>query len=232
MRKIVFFILLTGLLGCASKPEILKELYPVEGDNIQITRNEVTQEQENIRITVRFLNQVELTKIAEQNNPYLEGETPLLTTFKIMIENKRKAKIAFRIEDAVLLDGMSSQFNALTYESFKNLYPSTIYQKYEYSFIFDRYYIDSGLTDDYYKRKKVARTLFKGGKIFPDVKVEGIIPFDRISERAKNITLILTDIKLYKEQEAGSSEEIKEDVLEKDLEVRFNFIQKIVRVKD
>lgn len=231
-RLFVFFILtFLALAGCASKPEIVREMTSVPPEGGLETAEPGMQEQDGVKVRVQYLNQIELAKIAEENNPYLEGDTPLLTTFRVHIENKRKSRISFRIEDAVLLDGLGNQYSALTYESFKNLYPSTIYQKYEYSFIFDRYYMDTSVSDDYYKRKKAAKTLFKGGKIFPGVTVEGIIPFDRISERAKNITLILTDIKLYRE-ETPEKENQSGETVEKVLEFKYAFTQKIKRTKD
>lgn len=227
-----FFVLSAVLLaGCASKPEIVREMtaVPLEGE-LESAETE-TQEKDGVKVRVQYLNQIDLARIAEQNNPYLEGDTPLLTTFRVRIENIRKSRISFRIEDAVLLDGLGQQYSALTYESFKNLYPSTIYQKYEYSFIFDRYYMDTSVSDDFYKRKKAAKTLFKGGKIFPGVTVEGIIPFDRISERARDVTLILTDIKLFKEETPGKESPSGETV-EKTLEFKYQFVQKIKRLKE
>lgn len=228
MKKILLYFCFFFIWGCASKPEIIRELTPVPDKDIQINQKEMTHEKENVKVSVKFLDTMELRKIAEENNPYLEGDMPLLSAFKVIIENNRATKINFKLENAVLLDGQGNQFNALTYESFKNLYPSTLYQKYEYSFIFDRYYTETQYTEDYHKRKKVAKTLFKGGKIFPGVKVQGLIPFERVSERAKNITLILSDIELYESPKTND----EQDKIEKVLEFKFSFIQKIIRLKE
>jgi hypothetical protein len=120
-----------------------------------------------------------------------------------------------------LLDGLGNQFSTLSLEAFKELYPTSTYHQYEYSFIFNRYYID---TSDEEKRQKIVKTLFKGGNIYPNVKIECIIPFQRISESAKEITLILPDIILYNE--------LYEDTPEKDIEFKFKFRQKVIRLKD
>lgn len=228
MKKYIFIILMLILMlfSCASKPEIIRKLIPQMPEKKQavIQDDTIIEEKDNIRITIRYLNKIELAEIAEDNNPYLEDDTPLLTTFKIIIENNRDSRISFELNNAILLDGLGNQFNALTYESFKNLYPSSVYQKYEYSFVFDRYYTENVLTDDYHKREKAAKTLFKGGKIFPGIKVEGILPFERINERAKNITLILSDIILYDKE--------KKDKKIKKIEYNFQFQQKILRLID
>ncbi len=223
----LFFVLFT--IACATGPEIIRRMIPIPDKNIVIKDDKATQERNGVRITIEYMNRKKLFQIAKENNPYIDSEgAPILTTFKMIIENKRDTKIYFNPENAVLLDGLGNQFNALTYETFKELYPSSIYQQYEYSFIFNRYYVETYYTDDYHKRKKAAKSLFKGGNIYPKVKVEGVLPFQRISEHARDITLILPDIILYTNTADTNNGELKE---EKRLEFKFKFKQKIVRLK-
>jgi hypothetical protein len=104
---------------------------------------------------------------------------------------------------------------------FKELYPSTVYKEYQYSFIFNRYYMEEHYTDDYYKRGKAGKTLFKGGKIYPKVHVTGILAFPRVSAKAREVTLVLPDIKFYNKN--------KEIVDTKEIEIKFK--QKLVRTE-
>lgn len=234
-RKILFFILssLFILYHCASKPEIIRKMDPVDDvDTKTIKKNTIIQEKENIIITVRYMDKIELQELAEENNPYMEGDVPLLTAFKITIKNKRKGKISFDLKNAVILDGLGHQYQALTRESFKSLYPSTVYQQYEYSYVFDRYTKQSYLTDDYHKRQKAVKTLFKGGKIYPGVTIDGILPFERLSAYAQNITLILSDIILYNGDSSSDNDNKDKKDHEKKIEFQFKFKQKIVRLKD
>ncbi len=218
------------LSNCASKPDIIREMNPIQDENYSINKKTIKAEKDDIIITVRYMDKIELSELAKDNNPYMEGDTPLLTAFKITIKNKRKAKIGFDLKNAVILDGQGHQFQALTYESFKSLYPSTIYQQYEYSYVFERYSKQSVLTDDYHKRKKAAKTLFKGGKIYPGVTIEGILPFERLSTYAREISLILSDIILYKAK--ADTDKDSKTKTEKEIEFKFKFRQKIVRLTD
>ncbi len=225
MRYIILIISVLFLfVKCATKPAIVRDLKPVvDKEYISATNNIAIISKDSIVIKVKYLNKIELRKLAEINNPYLEDDnTPLLTTFKIDIYNNREEKIEIDTKDAILLDGLGNQFNALTYSAFKELYPTTIYKDYQYSFIFNRYYVEERYTDDYYKRRKVAKTLFKGGIIYPQVHVTGILAFPRVSERARTIRLILPDIKIYKKDK---------DILTT-FDVEIKFIQKIVRLKN
>ncbi len=230
MKKYIIFIMILLLLGCASKPEIIRKMIPAKSENVKINDTEVTLEKEGIIITIRYMDKIELREIAKANNPYLEGDTPLLTTFKMIIRNNKESKISFNLQNAVLLDGLGHQFQPLTYDDFKNMYPSTIYHQYEYSFVFNRYTKEPHLTDDYHKRTKAAKTLFKGGKIYPGITVEGVLPFERMSAYARDITLILSDIKLHNENDNSDKDSKNEE--ERTIEFQFKFKQKIVRLKD
>ncbi len=228
IKKSIFLTLL--IFSCATGPKIIRRMIPVQAKKIEIKGDKASQEKEGVRITVEYMNRKKLFEIAKENNPYIDNSGgPILTTFKIVVENKRDTKIYFEPENAVLLDGLGNQFNALTYDTFKELYPSSIYQQAEYSFIFNRYYVETYYTDDYRKRQKAAKSLFKGGTIYPKVKVEGILPFQRVSEHSRNITLILPDIILYQHTaDTNNNGETKE---EKRIEFKFKFRQKIVRIK-
>ena len=231
MKKYILFIfIILILLGCASDPEIIKKMIPVKEDNNEVKNITIKAEKDNVIITVRYMDRMELYKIAQDNNPYLDDNTPLLTTFMITIENKRKGRIHFDIKNAVLLDGKGHQFQALTTESFKSLYPSTIYQQHEYSFVFNKYMKESYLTDDFHKRKEATRTLFKGGKIYPGVTVEGILPFERLTDYVSDITLILSDINLYSEKDDTDKDSKK--TIKKVIEFQYKFKQKIERIED
>jgi len=230
MKYFLSLMIVLVLYSCGSKPQIIRKIIPVEEKGINIEKLSVSAKKDDVEITLRYMDKIELQKIAEENNPYVEGDTPLLTPFRITIRNNRNGKISFDLQNAVLLDGQGHQFQALTYESFKNLYPSTVYQQYEYSYVFERYTKQSHLTDDYYKRDKAAKTLFKGGKIYPKVTIEGILPFERLSGYVKDITLILSDIILY--GEGTDTEKEDNDKILKKIEFQFKFNQKIVRLKD
>ncbi len=233
MNKIIYsFLFFLVFIQCASKPEIIRRMIPIPAPELKIEKKTVNTKKNGVFITIRYLDKIELSKMAEDNNPYMEGDIPLLTAFKITIKNTRKGKIDFNLQNAVILDGLGHQFQALTYESFKSLYPSTVYQQYEYSYVFERYTKQSYLTDDYYKRKKAAKTLFKGGKIYPNITIVGILPFERLSGYAKDITLILSDIILYKEKKDKSTSKEDKDKIEKKIEFQFKFRQKIERLKD
>ncbi|MBN1897598.1 MAG: hypothetical protein JW827_02385 [Spirochaetes bacterium] len=229
MKRIIFIITVFSLFACSSSPEIIRRMMPVHEENIEITGDHASQQIENITISIEYMNRKKLFEIAKENNPYVDDDGgPILSAFRIVIENKRDTKIFFDPENAVLLDGLGNQFNALNYETFKELYPSSIYQQYEYSFIFNRYYTETYYTDDYHKRKKAAKSLFKGGAIYPKVRVEGILPFQRVSEQAREITIILPDVILYRTNADKNSKDMQED---KKLEFTFKFRQKIVRIK-
>ncbi len=218
---IIFSILI--FLQCASKPEIIRKFIPYADKNyIASFSNTAVINIKKVKIKIKYLNKIELQEMAKRNNPYLDNDSvPLLTTFKITLYNDMDSKIEFNPQESVLLDGLGNQFSALTYDTFKELYPSTIYKEYQYSFIFNRYYMEEHYTDDYYKRGKAGKTLFKGGKIYSGVHVTGILAFPRVSELSKEVRLILPGIKFYKKNiESGSSEEIK---------IRFR--QKIVRIE-
>jgi len=228
LRMILLFLFLLIIFSCSTGPDIIRRMIPVIDNKMDLKSNISTAEKDGVRVTVEYLDKKKLLKIARENNPYVDDTGAILTAFKIVVENKRDAKISFEPEKSVLLDGIGNQFNALTYDTFRELYPSTVYQQYEYSFIFNRYYVESYPSDDYYKRKKAAKSLFKGGVIYPNVKVEGILPFQRVSEYARNITLILPDIILYNSTTDTNNGVFKE---QKRIEFKFEFVQKIIRLK-
>ena len=235
MKKFIF-ILSILISSCSSNPEIIKKMEPIQDENNTYritniitpsrTNTYIEKEMDDINISIRYVDKIELNSMAPDNSPYLE---PLLSTFKMIIQNKRETKIEFNIKNAIILDGLGNQYQALSYEDFKSLYPATIYQQYEYSFVFNRYQKESYLTDDYHKRKEVARTLFRGGKIYPGVTVEGLLPFERLTNYSSDITLILSDIKLYYAKD-DSDKDIKEEIKKK-LEFKFKFKHKIIRLK-
>ncbi len=231
MKKYTLFIfIILILLGCASDPEIIKKMIPVKDDNNEIKNITIKGEKDNVVITIRYMDRMELFKIAEDNNPYLDDDTPLLTTFMITIENKRKSKIHFDIKNAVLLDGLGHQFQALTTESFKSLYPSTIYQQYEYSFVFNPYMKEAPITDDFHKQNQATKTLFKGGYIYSGITVEGILPFERLTDYVSDVTIILSDINLYSEKDDTDKDSKK--TIKKVIEFQYKFKQKIERIED
>ncbi len=136
MKKFIF-ILSILISSCSSNPEIIKKMEPIQDENNTYritniitpsrTNTYIEKEMDDINISIRYVDKIELNSMAPDNSPYLE---PLLSTFKMIIQNKRETKIEFNIKNAIILDGLGNQYQALSYEDFKSLYPATIYQQY------------------------------------------------------------------------------------------------------
>ena len=217
---ILTIFILESLAGCGDKIQIIRVMEPIDDDNtIKKAKNLIIKNKKNIKIELRYLNKNELIEMAREYDPYIE-EGPLLTAFAYKISNLNTTTIEFYPERSVLLDGLGNQYSALTYETFKTLYPSDIYGQKSYSFMFEKPF------PRYLKRtseKKVPKSLFKGGKIYPGVRVEGFIIFERISEGAKEVTVILPDIKICRDENCNN---VKENI-----SIRFKFRQKIRRLE-
>ena len=229
MKKL---ILLSGFvsfvyMACSMQPAIVRTVYPVQTHNTAVvtnytSTNRSTLQQDNIVITLQYLNKKDLYYLAKKNkNPYTDdGVAPVLSVFKIIIKNNSNDKIKIDKDLIVLLDGTGHQYNALNYDSYRQMYPATYERSSDYSFLFGQTFIEpKSYSSDYYKREEVKRTLFSGGYIYKNVEVTGILSFPRLSELVKKFTIIIPDVEVYE----GSKVRKKTDF-------NFVFIQTIDRI--
>jgi len=234
IRTILLLSFIFFIIFCETQPEIIRIMLPIKdikNEKSNPTNYTIQKEKQNIIIKVRYINKKELYQILKKNNPNINPNYPLLTVFKITIKNNRKGKIYFDTKNAILLDGLGNQYQVLTENMFKQIFSTPIYQidDYDYNYLMMGYTTKPQFTDSKKGKRRAVKTLFRGGIIYPNVMVEGLLPFERLTAFAKNITLILSDIKLYKEH-SKSVEKGKNEVLDT-IEFKFKFKQKIKRIE-
>jgi hypothetical protein len=210
--------------GCASQPAIIRQIIPVSETNSTFVTNHasinrISKEQDGVTVGLHFIDRAELFEMLRKNKSQNQGSggvDPVMTTFLFEIKNSRKARIKVDQKTIVLLDGLGGQFPAFDQDSFKEQYPSTFEQTTQYFFLFDKYITDP----DQKSSSKSRKALFQGGYVYPGARVSGILTFDRVSELAKKISIIIPDIQYFDEK----------DKPDKKADFRFDFIQSIRRL--
>lgn len=208
------------------QPAIVRVLYPVGLLENQIPNysktNQSTLSKDNVEISLQYLNKRNLYYLAKHNkNPYTgEGVDPVLTVFKIVVNNKRADKIKINKDLIVLLDDQGHQYNALNLESFRLMFPSTYERSMDYNFLFGQTVIEpKQYSSDYYKKEEVKKNLFQGGYIYKKIEVTGILSFSRLTEMTKHLTIIIPDVELYKDKK-----------IIKKIDFKFKFVQTVERI--
>lgn len=230
MKRILPLILFLFSLSCAPTMRTISEMNPI-GDGpdsiVDSEKQSISQTIEGVTITVSSYGWSRLRKITRDLsiNPFIyqggllrREAVQIATVFHVLIENKRSDKIGIYPSKAVLLDGLGNQFGALTEEVFRRLYPTTYRYVYDYDpFLpYPIFGYKMAYTEDFYKRLAAERVLMKDGTIFPGVRQAGLIAFEPVSREAKEVTLIIPDVILYKDN----------DVLKR-IDFKFRFRQTI-----
>jgi len=193
--------LLAFLAGCGPLYRTLVVIEPVKTGDYSVTLPEglCTVEKAGVKLSLAFEPREKLEQAADFTNwnPYLNEQKYFFSVFKLTVENTGQEKIFVDTQKTVLLDGLGGQLNALGLDYFKSLYPvATVVQPRNTlrgDYFYDRTVI---YTEDYYKYLIVDKTLFKNGELYPGVKREGYIVFERIRQEAGNITVNLPGITL------------------------------------
>ena len=222
----LLLILLILISGCGPSIKTIIKMQPILGyDAYKLDESDssVSLTKDDVKVTVAFQDRNKLEGMSKSisTNPFLSENKIFFTIFSLTIENNRKDKISFDPVKCVILDGLSGQFNGLTVETLRSLYPSTYTQYYTYSYVFDEYSPNLAYTDDYYKRRVAEEKMIKGGEVYPGVKRNGLLVFDRISREATNITLLIPAVTLYK----GNEETAK-------IDFKFQFLQEVRIIRD
>lgn len=232
MKSKYLFFLLFVLVGCGPSIKTIIKMQPITGydaegiaDAYKLNESDlsVSLEKENVKITVAFQNRDKLEGLSKtlSTNPFVNENKMFFTVFLITIENNRKDKIYFDPLKCVILDGLGNQFNGLSSETFRSLYPTTSTQYYTYSYVFDEYTPNTTYTDDYYKRISAEGKLIKAGDIYSGVKKTGLLVFEKISREATNITFLIPAITLYD----GNTEISK-------IDFKFQFLQEVRMIRE
>jgi len=208
------------------QPAIVRVLYPVDSVQNQTTNYSKTNydaiSKDNVDISLQYLDKKDLYYLAKRNkNPYTsEGIAPILTVFKIVVHNKRPDKIKINKDLIVLLDDQGHQYNALNFESFKQMFPSTYEKSLDYNFLFAQNFVEpKHYSSDYYKKEEVKKNLFQGGYIYKKIEVTGLVSFVRLTEMTKLLTIIIPDVELYKNNK-----------IIKKIDFKFTFVQTVERI--
>ena len=215
MRFILFLSIPLLFLSCAPTMRTISEMDPL-GDGpeavVDQEKQSISQTMEGITITVSSYGWGRLRKVTRDLsiNPFIyqggllkREAVQIATVFHVLVENKREDKIEIHPSKAVILDGLGNQLGALTEETFRRLYPTTYRYVYDYD-PFSPYPVFGyrvTYTEDFYKRLAAARVLLKDETIFPGVRRAGLLAFEPVSREAKEITLIIPDLVLYKDNE-------------------------------
>jgi len=208
------------------QPAIVRVLYPVESLETQTTNYSKTNyeaiSKDNVDISLQYLDKKDLYYLAKRNrNPYTsDGTRPLLTVFKIVVHNRRSDKIKINKDLIVLLDDQGHQYNALNFESFRQMFPSTYERSMDYNFLFAQNFVEpKRYSSDYYKKEEVKKNLFQGGYIYKKIEVTGLISFVRLTEMTKQLTIIIPDVELYEDKK-----------IIKKIDFKFTFVQTVERI--
>ena len=229
MRPLGIFCLV-GLIcvffGCAAKPEIDVYIEPVagrEGTEVNQKFGSVSIEQNGVAIMIDPLDEVEIYELVtgDEINPYLRisrwGRVdPLYTVFEIRVKNLGHPRVAID-NMAILIDEDGTQYGALPYDYFKDLYrnvrTSNVYQNaYPYRYQYGR--LGTPYHDPYYENRisqttsyggmegnsaqMVAReTVFDGGKVFRDGQRSGLLVFDLLDRDARDLKLIVPEVMVF-----------------------------------
>lgn len=228
-RGRVLFLLIGLLLliaGCGPSIKTIIKMQPILGyDAYKLNEadSSVNLAKEDVKIIVAFQDREKLEGMSRttSTNPFLNEHKVFFTVFLLTIENNRKDKISFDPAKCVILDGLGNQFNGLTVETFRGLYPTTYTQYYTYSYVFDEYSPNLAYTDDYYKRRIVEEKLIRGGDVYPGVKRSGFLVFEKLNREATNIILLIPAVTLYRDNEEISKVDFK-----------FQFLQEVRIIKD
>lgn len=216
-RKIFASALLFTLIGCSSSYLVVKErkgvlenYQGIDVENLTFVPLEQGKEKEEIRILVEYVPEEKLNKIFRDKkvfgryaggNPYPKG----FIVFKIKIENKSSSKIQINPQEFVVLDDLGTQYLYINPEKIKEIYKS---ESFFYSFTKST----SSLAPGFYgtpadlaeglatRRVNKKYALLKyieltGGYVYPGVVYDGYISFIKPNPKAKNIKLILPNIK-------------------------------------
>ena len=222
--RLIAFLFLAGFFsGCGPFYRTIITMDPVKTGNYDVDTapGVCSLEKAGVKIVLSFASRKELEEVSEYINwnPYVSEQKYFFSVFKLSIENTRQDKIYIDTGKTVLLDGLGGQENALTLEYFKALYPvTTMVQPKNYArndLLYDKTVI---YTEDYYKYNRVEKTLFINGELYPGVKREGYIVFERVKQEAGNITVNLPGITLNTN---GTPEGTKLD------ELKFKFLHKV-----
>ncbi len=214
------FFLLFLIFSCSQNPAIIRKIYPLIQTNNTISTNYgspdfLSQTKDGLTLDLGFINRNNLYKLARANNKNFAGDRtlPLLSVFRLQIQNNSPDDIQLDLKDIVITASDNSSIPILDMDSFKTLYPNLFDQTHEYSFLF--------YTNIIYTNKGKSSPLFKSGTISPSETKESILVFPFINEMTHTMTLKITNISFLKD---------KKRTLKKDFS--FQILQTITRYEE
>lgn len=230
MKKLIYIIiLLCFIAGCGPLIVNIVKMRPIKINSeydINNVDDTVTFGQKDVQVSLTYQNIKRLKGYGENPsiNPFCTENKELYTVYSIIIKNNRKEKIYFDPYKCVILDGMGNQLNSLSLDYIEKMYPNTsTAPTYSYSYFYNEYVPTYSNAADYYKRRIAVKNMIKPGDIYPGVKSEGLLVFEKVKQEAVESPLILVipDIVLYDNDKETEK-----------INFKFSFLQEIRVIKE
>jgi hypothetical protein len=220
-------------IGCGVRPQVDFYVTPVPTEMEQMKIDEearsVTMESKDgvYSIVVSSMDAADLLEVTSDAyiNPYIYVDDwgsarPRYTVFDVTIKNKSEYPLEIDLTTAVLMDDEGEQYEAITYEEFKerysrypgvereiiyydrpprNYYWSRFYRPWYYHYDLYReqrpYYVHRTYYDPSYSRRAVLKgTMLKSVKLYPGGKNHGFLVFPLVAPDAAELKLIFPEV--------------------------------------
>jgi hypothetical protein len=206
------------IASCGVKTRVDIYMEPVASGNeyLDTKTGAITVEKEEVSITVEPLDASDLILLTDDEdiNPYIDVNfwrhaRPLYTIFDINIHNNGDSRVVVD-SPAILIDENGEQYASLPYDYFKDIYGGAykrhteivypVYYRpyYPYRYHYRPYYIRRVSNRNVQERRLVAReTIFDGAKLFSGARRGGLLAFERLSEGATDVRLVIPEVTVY-----------------------------------
>lgn len=204
---LVFFVLVLAVYSCSMSPGIVRQVLPIEQqengsavtNRSSTNRQSITQS--DVTITLEYIDRSRLYDLSKINRNQYSGDSmlPLLSLFLISIENGRQDEVSLQFDRIVLVDGQGDQFLILDFERFSDMNPALTDGGQGFGFIFDQFYYDWPEKRTK-KSRPIRKSLFRGGTIYGNAHVQGILAFQRVSELVREMKIIIPEVLLLQDE--------------------------------
>lgn len=244
MKRLAFtclsiFILSYSFIGCGVRPQVDFYVTPVPTEMEQMKIDEearsvmVEGRDGAYSIKVSSLDAADLLEVTSDAyiNPYIYVDDwgsarPRYTVFDVTIRNKSEEPLGIDLTNAVLMDDEGQQYEAITYEEFKEQYsrypgvereiiyydrpPQSYYWRrfyrpwyYHYDLYREQrpYYVRRTYYDPSYFRRAVLKgTMLKSVKLYAGGKNHGFLVFPLVAPDAAELKLIFPKVEFEGER--------------------------------
>jgi hypothetical protein len=211
--SVLFLGLMIASCGVKARVDIYMEPVASGDESLDTKTGAITIEKEGVSITVEPLDASDLILLTDDEdiNPYVDVNfwrhaRPLYTIFDINIHNERDSRVLVD-SPAILIDENGEQYASLPYDYFKDIYggpyrryTEVVYPVYysPYRYRYRPYYIRRVSNRNIQERRLVAReTIFDGAKLFSGAQRGGLLAFERLSEGATDVRLVIPEVLVY-----------------------------------